>query len=88
MNREKIKKKLSVLERPGFDEVLFDALKVYIQEARGEDADDLHIADMAGAIAFSLNNQYLRELPKKQPAVVNKDLEDLIKEIKDGQSND
>ena len=87
MSTERIRRKLSVLERPGFDEVLFDALKMYILEARGEEASDLHIADMAGAIAFSLNNQYLRGLPKKQPAVVNRDLEDLIKEIKDGQDN-
>jgi len=41
---------------------------------------------MSEAIVFLLKRQYLGELPKKEPKVVQTDLEELIKEIKDGQS--
>ena len=42
--------------------------------------------EVTEAIALSLKKQYLEELPKKEPKVVQTDLENLIKEIKDGQS--
>jgi hypothetical protein len=75
------KTKLAVLDTPGFGQVLFDALHTYIGDARGEEVNMQYIAEMADAIIYSLRRQYLAELPAKQPAVKNRDLEDLIDEI-------
>ena len=58
------------------------SLVTYIGEARGEEVDVKHLTEMTEAIAFSLKRQYLGELPKKEPLVKNRDLEDLIQEIK------
>jgi hypothetical protein len=88
MKGHQAKIKLAVLDTPGFGQVLFDALHTYISDARGEEVDVEHVTEMADALAYSLKKQYLAELPAKQPTVKNRDLEDLIKEIKDGQSND
>lgn len=86
-NIANIKKKLAILEVPGFNQVLLDALVTYKGEARGEEVDVKHLTEMAEAIAFSLKRQYLVQLPEKNTGVVQRDLEDLINEIKDGQSN-
>ena len=83
-NIANIKKKLALLELPGIQGVLFDALVTYKGEARGEEVDVKHLAEMAEAIAFSLKRQYLGELPKKEDNVIQRDLEDLIKAVKDG----
>ena len=80
--------KLAVLDTPGFGQVLFDALHTYIGDARGEEVDVEHVTEMADALAYSLKKQYLAELPTKQPTVKNRDLEDLIEELKYGKSND
>ena len=85
-NIANIKKKLALLELPSIQGVLFDALVTYIGEARGEEVDVKHLTEMSEAIVFLLKRQYLGELPKKEPKVVQTDLEELIKEIKDGQS--
>ena len=85
-NIANIKKKLALLEAPVINQVLFDALVTYIGEARGEEVDVKHLTEMTEVIAFSLKRQYLGELPKKEPKVVQTNLENLIKEIKDGQS--
>lgn len=80
MRQAKIK--LAVLDTPGFGQVLFDALHTYIGDARGEEVDVQHIAEMADVIVYSLRRRYLAELPAKEPAVKNRDLEDLIDEVK------
>ena len=80
MRQAKIK--LAVLDTPGFGQVLFDALHTYIGDARGEEVNVQHITEMADVLAYSLRRRYLAELPKKQPAVKNRDLEDLINEVK------
>ena len=80
MKQAKIK--LAVLDTPGFGQVLFDALHTYIGDARGEEVNVQHIAEMADVIAYSLKRQYLTQLPVKEPAVKNRDLEDLINEVK------
>ena len=80
MRQAKIK--LAVLDTPGFGQVLFDALHTYIGDARGEEVNVQHITEMADVLAYSLRRRYLAELPAKQPAVKNKDLESLIDEIK------
>jgi len=76
------KTKLAVLDTPGFGQVLFDALHTYIGDARGEEVNVQHITEMADVLAYSLRRRYLAELPAKQPAVKNRDLEDLIDEVK------
>ena len=80
------KKKLAALETPGINQVLFDMLVTYVGEVRGEEVDGEILTEVTEAIALSLKKQYLEELPKKEPKVVQTDLENLIKEIKDGQS--
>lgn len=86
---QKVKNKMAILETPGFNQVLFDALKVYILEARGEERDDLEIAEMTMAVITSLKVSY--KSPSNIPTRVKQvDLEDSIAEIKreqDGQSN-
>ena len=79
---QKVKNKMAILETPGFGQVLFDALHTYIGDARGEEVDVQHIAEMADVLAYSLRRQYLVQLPAKEPAVKNRDLEDLINEVK------
>jgi hypothetical protein len=61
---------------------VFDALHTYIGDARGEEVNVQHITEMADVITYSLRRQYLAELPAKQPAVKNRDLEELIATIK------
>ena len=73
--------KRAILETPGFNQVLFDALKVYILEARGEERDDLELAEMTMAVITSLKVSY--RSPSKIPTRVKQvDLEDSIAEIK------
>ena len=79
---QKVKNKMAILETPGFNQVLFDALKVYILEARGEYRDDIEIAEMAMAVIESLKVSY--RSPSNIPTKVKQvDLEDSIKEIKE-----
>lgn len=81
--------KRAILETPGFNQVLFDALKVYILEARGEERDDLELAEMTMAVITSLKISY-RVHSSVATRVKQVDLEDSIAEIKreqDGQSN-
>ena len=78
---QKVKNKIAILETPGFNQVLFDALKVYILEARGEYRDDIEIAEMAMAVIESLKVSY--RSPSNIPTKVKQvDLEDSIAEIK------
>ena len=85
-NIANIKKKLAVLETPGFSWVLKDALTIYAEERAKQDVDYNKIENVTEALVLSLKRKYLGELPKKEPKVVQTNLENLIKEIKDGQS--
>jgi hypothetical protein len=85
MNIKQIKTKLTALDTPGVQQVLLDALCTYIGEARGEEVDIKHLTEMAEAIVYFLRREYLAQLPKKEPIVKNRDLEDLILEIKQQQ---
>ena len=73
--------KRAILETPGFNQVLFDALKVYILEARGEERDDLELAEMTMAVITSLKISY-RVHSNVATRVKQVDLEDSIAEIK------
>lgn len=76
--------KRAILETPGFNQVLFDALKVYILEARGEERDDLEIAEMTMAVITSLKVSY--RSPSNIPTRVKQvDLEDAVKLAKNGE---
>jgi hypothetical protein len=74
------KKKLALIELPETKGVLFDALCTFVGEARGEEVDEIHLAEMVDALITSLKVQYRQELPKKNARQI--DLEDSIEEIK------
>jgi hypothetical protein len=82
MNAQQAKTKLAVLDTPGFPGVLYDALTIYIGEERGEEIDVKRLASTVEAILHVLRSEYIASLPAKQPAVKNRDLEDLIDEVK------
>ena len=73
------KKKLALLELPETKGVLFDALVTFVGEARGEEVDEIHLANMAEAIMVSLKRQY-QPIVQSNPKQI--DLEDSIEEIK------
>jgi len=75
-------KKIALLELPETKGVLFDALVTFVGEARGEEVDEVHLAEMTDALITSLKVQYRPQLPKKNARQI--DLEESIKEIKDG----
>ena len=77
-----VNKKLALLELPETKGVLFDALVTFVGEARGEEVDEVHLAEMTDALITSLKVQYRPQLPKKNARQI--DLEESIKEIKDG----
>ena len=85
---KKAKEKLAVLDTPGFPGVLYDALVIYIGEERGEEIDVKRLADTVEALLYVLRSEYIASLPPKQPTIKNRDLEDLIEELKYGKSND
>jgi hypothetical protein len=82
------KTKLAVLDTPGFPGVLYDALTIYIGEERGEEIDVKRLASTVEALLHVLRSEYIASLPPKQPTIKNRDLEDLIEELKYGKSND
>ena len=81
------KKKLALLELPETKGVLFDALVTFVGEARGEEVDEVHLAGLTDALVISLKRQYTSQVLKKNPISTQIDLEDSIKEIKNGQGN-
>ena len=72
-------KKLALLELPETKGVLFDALVTFLGEARGEEIDELHLAEMTNALVISLKRQYK---PVVSSNVKQLDLEESINEIK------
>lgn len=82
MNAQQAKIKLAVLDTSGFPGVLYDALTVYITEERGETISTKRLTDTVEALLHVLRSEYIASLPAKQPAVKNRDLEDLINEVK------
>ena len=82
MNAQQAKTKLAVLDTSGFPGVLYDALTVYITEERGEELNTKRLTDTVEAILHVLRSEYIASLPVKEPAVKNRDLEDLIDEVK------
>lgn len=79
MKTQQAKTKLAVIDTPGFGQVLFDALHTYIADARGEEVDEIHLANMADALMVSLKRQYQ---PVVQSNLKQIDLEKSIKSIK------
>jgi len=73
------KKKLALLELPETKGVLFDALVTFVGEARGEEVDEIHLANMAEAIMVSLKRQY-QPVVQSNPKQI--DLEESIEQIK------
>jgi len=73
------KKKLALLELPETKGVLFDALVTFVGEARGEEADLIHLVNMADAIMVSLKRQY-QPVVQSNPKQI--DLEESIEQIK------
>ena len=82
MNAQQAKTKLAVLDTSGFPGVLYDALTVYITDECGQEVNTKRLTDTVEAILHVLRSEYIASLPAKQPAVKNRDLEDLIDEIK------
>jgi hypothetical protein len=75
-----IKKKLNVLKRPLVAEVLFDAVSMFQKEYVGIE-NNVAVEEILDIIK-TLCSEYKRQLPKKQPAVKQVDIEDLIATIK------
>lgn len=73
------KKKLALLKLPETKGVLFDALVTFVGEARGEEVDEIHLANMAEAIMVFLKRQY-RPVVQSNPKQI--DLEESIEQIK------
>lgn len=85
MSTQLLRKKIRVLDSANFGIVLRDILTMYIGETRGEELPESDsMTELLEALVLTQKRQYLSELPKKQPKVVQRDLEDLIKEVKDG----
>lgn len=75
------KKKLSILRRANAKEVLYDVIKLYMENIAGREVDE-HLLQMVDDIAGQLENDYLQQIPKKQPKVKHYDLEDMVKDIR------
>jgi|GEM_PF-4546731 len=72
-------KKLALLELPETRGVLFDALITFLCDARGEEVEEVHLAEMVDALLFSLKKQY-QPVAKKVSKQI--DLEDSIEQVK------
>jgi glutamyl-tRNA reductase len=75
-----VRKKIAILGKPYVKEVIYDMLNYYINEIEGM-APSAFLVEEVEQVVKEIENQYKQQLPKKQPKVVNRDLEDLISEM-------
>jgi hypothetical protein len=82
------KKKLNAIRRPLVREVLLDAIDLlnqwgYLDSSYvGIHEEHPVMLNLVTRLSNTIENQYKKALPKKQPAVKQTDLEDLIATIK------
>lgn len=75
------RKKLNMLKRAPCKEVILDALRVYFTMPI-DTKEEVTVANIINNVASELERQYLQQIPKKQPKVKHRDLEDQISEMK------
>ena len=77
----KIKQKLTIMEIPGVEAVMLDLLVFHDLMSQRDSCAEQYYRN----IIQLMKKNYKQELPAKTSKIHQRDLEDLIKEIKDGQ---